>query len=139
MFVKVHERFIRLMSGVEHLTDKLSEVKIDTPPIPLSEDTVVDVLAQCEQKLKMLMKGQNAADQDDAPVVRPQSVVRENNVRVKIEEHDLGDDLPMDNEDDGVDDEVMDRDDVKRNSSTVVDKATKRSKRGKAKGSRSGG
>ena len=46
----------------------------------------------------------------------------------------------QENDDEGVDDEVMDRDDVKRNSSTVVDKATKRHKRqGKAKGSRSQG
>ena len=342
-FLKVHEKFIRLMSGVEHLTDKLSEVKIDTPPIPLTEDTVVDVLAQCEQKLKTLMKvrprpapglrrpapshpiwpapsalllcvrpqrskscrawvcgggavtpspecsasgvargnsrgtqrrvgwagrhsptgpgmhdawgalpglrvlllfccaaqGQAAAAAAAAAgdeAARPQSAVREHNVRVKIEEHDLGDDLPMvraarsplhpdsctaqermpvrarahdcvtvcgsdvthsvwwcgahacwgestwsgiprtdartvlccvcvdlsakrrgtpamllrftlgfvaraqENDDEGVDDEVMDRDDVKRNSSTVVDKATKRHKRqGKAKGSRSQG
>ena len=33
---------------------------MDTPAIPLSEDTVVDVLAQCEQKLKMLTKGGSA-------------------------------------------------------------------------------
>lgn len=105
-----HDRFIRAMSGVEHLCDKLSEVKIDTPAIPLSEDTVVDVLAQCEQKLKMLIKGGltlrdliGAGGADDG---RPGSAVREHNVRVKIEDHEMGDDLPLENDDEAVDDEV---------------------------------
>ena len=47
----------------------------------------------------------------------------------------MNDDLPLDNEDDGVDDEVMDREDVKRNSTSIVDKSKK--KRG-TKGSKSG-
>ena len=140
-YKEVHDKFIHAMSGVEHLCEKLAEVKMDTPAIPLSEDTVVDVLAQCEQKLKMLMKGGSTirdlmggqAGEDGA---RPGSAVREHNVRVKIEDNELNDDLPLDNEDDGVDDEVMDRDDVKRNSSVIVDKSKKRKG---TKGSRSGG
>ena len=134
-----HDRFIRAMSGVEHLCDKLSEVKIDTPAIPLSEDTVVDVLAQCEQKLKMLIKGgltlrdligQQAGDDGS-------SAVREHNVRVKIEEGEMGDDLPIENDDEAVDDEIMDRDDVKRNAQTMLDKSNKKGKR--TKGSKSSG
>lgn len=135
-----HDRFIRAMSGVEHLCDKLQEVKIDTPAIPLSEDTVVDVLAQCEQKLKMLIKGGlslrdlvGGSSGDD----RPGSAVREHNVRVKIEDHEMGDDMPLENDDEVVDDEVMDRDEVKRNAQTVLDKSSKKSKR--TKGSKSAG
>jgi hypothetical protein len=136
-----HDRFIRAMSGVEHLCDKLSEVKIDTPAIPLSEDTVVDVLAQCEQKLKMLIKGgltlRDLIGQQAGDDGRPGSAVREHNVRVKIEDHEMGDDLPIENDDEAVDDEVMDRDDVKRNAQTVLDKSNKKGKR--TKGSKSSG
>jgi|EP01047_Picozoa_sp_COSAG01_P035629 chromosome segregation ATPase len=139
-YKEVHDKFIHTMSGVEHLCEKLAEVKMDTPAIPLSEDTVVDVLAQCEQKLKMLMKGGSTirdlmAGGQGGEDGRPGSAVREHNVRVKIEENDMNDDLPLDNEDDGVDDEVMDREDVKRNSTSIVDKSKK--KRG-TKGSKSG-
>eukprot|EP01050_Picozoa_sp_SAG11_P004222 SAG11_NODE_263_length_11526_cov_23.830314_6_plen_545_part_00 len=138
-----HDRFIRAMSGVEHLCDKLSEVKIDTPAIPLSEDTVVDVLAQCEQKLKMLIKGGLTlrdlvgAGGGGAEDGRPGSAVREHNVRVKIEDHEMGDELPIENDDEAVDDEVMTSEDVKRNAQTVLDKSHKKSKR--TKGSKSSG
>ena len=37
---------------------------------------------------------------------RPGSAVREHNVRVKIEDNELNDDLPLEGDDDGVDDEV---------------------------------
>ena len=97
---------------MEHLCEKLAEVKMDTPAIPLSEDTVVDVLAQCEQKLKMLIKGGSAirdlmgGSGGMAEGERPGSAVREHTVRVKIEDNELNDDLPLEGDDDGVDDEV---------------------------------
>ena len=68
---------------------------------------------------------------------RPGSAVREHNVRVKIEDNELNDDLPLEGDDDGVDDEVMDRDDVKRNSTAAMDKDKKKHKRGKGSTSRS--
>ena len=111
-YKEVHDKFIQAMSGVEHLCEKLAEVKMDTPAIPLSEDTVVDVLAQCEQKLKMLIKGGSAirdlmgGSAGMAEGERPGSAVREHNVRVKIEDNELNDDLPLEGDDDGVDDEV---------------------------------
>lgn len=40
-----------LQAGIEHLSDKLEGLKLDVPNIALTEDTVVDVLAQGEQKL----------------------------------------------------------------------------------------
>ena len=50
-----YERLARVVvdmkAGIEHLTDKLEAVKLDLPAIPMSDDTVVDVLAQAEQKL----------------------------------------------------------------------------------------
>ena len=142
-YKEVHDKFIQAMSGVEHLCEKLAEVKMDTPAIPLSEDTVVDVLAQCEQKLKMLIKGGSAirdlmgGSAGMAGGERPGSAVREHNVRVKIEDNELNDDLPLEGDDDGVDDEVMDRDDVKRNSTAAMDKDKKKHKRGKGSTSRS--
>lgn len=50
-----YERLSRVLvdmkAGIGHLTDKLKVMKMDAPAIPLSDDTVVDVLRRAEQKL----------------------------------------------------------------------------------------
>jgi hypothetical protein len=50
-YEKVAKTLIAMKAGIEHLADKLEGIKLDAPPVELTDDTVVEVLAQCESKL----------------------------------------------------------------------------------------
>ena len=43
--------FVDIRAGIEHMSDKLEPVKLDQPAVPVSDDTIVDVMYQCESKL----------------------------------------------------------------------------------------
>ena len=43
--------FVDIRAGIEHMSDKLEPVKLDQPAVPVSDDTIVDVMLQCDQKL----------------------------------------------------------------------------------------
>lgn len=42
---------VAMKAGIEHLADKLEGIKLEVPDVPLTDESLVDVLAQSEQKL----------------------------------------------------------------------------------------
>uniref|UniRef100_A0A7S3CVB4 ODAD1 central coiled coil region domain-containing protein n=1 Tax=Palpitomonas bilix TaxID=652834 RepID=A0A7S3CVB4_9EUKA len=62
-----YERIARILidvkAGIEHLSDKLESVKIDAAPIPLTDETLVEVLLQAEQKLIKLVEAVNVEEE----------------------------------------------------------------------------
>ena len=50
-FETVHKLLVGIKAGTEHLSDRLDGIRAEAPPPPMSDETVVEVLATCEQKL----------------------------------------------------------------------------------------
>jgi len=133
---------IDVKAGTEHLSDKLDGIKIEAPNIPISDETVVEVLSQCEQKLvKTLDVFQGDEDAarnafNDMEKVKGLGLedIPENNMRIESnlygDEEELTDD---EDEDDGNDqDPLPDRDFLKNKAQDHMDKSLgKKSKRGK--------
>ena len=47
----MHKLLVGIKAGTEHLSDRLDGIRAEAPPPPMSDETVVEVLATCEQKL----------------------------------------------------------------------------------------
>mmetsp|Transcript_65171 Transcript_65171/g.157755 ORF Transcript_65171/g.157755 Transcript_65171/m.157755 type:complete len:597 (+) Transcript_65171:202-1992(+) len=62
-----YERLARILinvkAGIDHLCDKLESVR-EGPPLRMSDDTIVDVMYQCEQTLVQLLGGIKTAQRD---------------------------------------------------------------------------
>jgi len=145
--------FVDIRAGIEHMSDKLEPVKLDQPAVPVSDDTIVDVMLQCDQKLIKMFgvvgdqddgpgspgeaspsrgspRGSTRADRDVHPAA--EGGAANYNVRVALEEVD--DVLGGDDDDDeleGMEPGVLGREEMKKNASNMLDKAT--SKKGKKK------
>merc|ERR1719231_1553160 len=50
-YLRMTKVFIDIRVGIEHMADKLEPVKLDVPPVPISDETIVDVMLQCDSKL----------------------------------------------------------------------------------------
>ena len=50
-FETVNKLLVAMKAGTEHLVDSLDGITSQAPPPPMSDETVVEVLATCEQKL----------------------------------------------------------------------------------------
>jgi len=149
--------FVDIRAGIEHMSDKLEPVKLDQPAVPVSDDTIVDVMYQSESKLlKMFGVVGELEEQTPAADARDQysrgstrgsmrasaadlhpaadGGAANYNVRVALEEVDefgAGDD--EEDEIDGVE-RLMGRDEMKKAASTMLDKATAKKKGKKGKG-----
>ena len=55
-YERVAKIVINVKAGIEHLYDKMSIFKSDMQQISMSDETVVDILKQCESKLMLLME-----------------------------------------------------------------------------------
>ena len=66
--------FIDIRVGIEHLADKLEPVKLDTPPVPVSDDTIVHVMLQRQSKLTKLFDA--AASLPEQELDRPITAAR---------------------------------------------------------------
>mmetsp|Transcript_10765 Transcript_10765/g.22417 ORF Transcript_10765/g.22417 Transcript_10765/m.22417 type:complete len:548 (-) Transcript_10765:362-2005(-) len=64
-YEKVAKTLIAMKAGIEHLGDKLEGIKVDSPHIPLTDDTMVEVLAQCEEKLVKTFEELKASDETE--------------------------------------------------------------------------
>mgnify|MGYP001250346639 CR=1 FL=1 len=142
--------FVDIRAGIEHMSDKLEPVKLDQPAVPVSDDTIVDVMYQCESKLlKMFGVVGEIDDEPPSPEAKPMrasasrasaaptdtgDAAHNYNVRVALEEVD---DAFGDDDDDegmeGMEANVLTRDDMKKNAESMLDKATNK-KKGKKKG-----
>ena len=161
---RLTKTFVDIRAGIEHMADKLEPVKLDVPSVPISDDTIVDVTLQCEQKLLKMFNVVGDLD-DEAPATpRSRGVSRGEsrasisrpgttephpaaeggaanyNVRVALEEVD--DLLGADDDDDELDTmeggTVPGREDMKKNAEAMLDKAANKGKK-KSKGGKFAG
>jgi len=131
---------INVKAGIEHLAEKLENVKIDAPPIAVSDDTIVDVLNQCEQKLlKMVesLQAQQEEDEIESPEAKNLSAdegdAQENayNCRIKLPAGALDEDDSDEDYEEDLEEDVPDRGTMKKLSTMMLDKASKKTKKKK--------
>jgi len=164
-YERLNKSHIAMKAGVGHLQEKLELIRdeVGGRQIQLSDDTLVDVMRECEVVLFNLVKrikaGQDSIHKDrlvdlmDEPVPksRPESAVdidenelsssRPYNQRIALsfdEYEDAatgGGGMDMDDEDD-IDDDELTRDKVKRVSKQITDAIDKKKKKPKKKGDR---
>nr|XP_056721612.1 outer dynein arm-docking complex subunit 3 [Euleptes europaea] len=137
---KVTRLLLNAKSGVEHLASKVQHLKLDggvsisTQPDEKSNDYVLDLLGQTEEKLLNLMK--SLGDRDQAELLRRIEEVEFHskmerrlpsyNTRVKLPAAQKQD-MYYDEDDSGEDDsEVVTRAALKRQSQQIIEAKTKR-------------
>jgi len=145
--------FVDVRAGIEHMADKLDPVKLEQPSVPVSDDTIVDVMLQCDQKLIKMFNVVGELEEDPpSPEAGPspsrgstrgsarggevhpaaEGGAANYNVRVALEEID--DLAAADDEDDeieGMEPDVLGREDMKKMHGAMLDKATSKSKKKK--------
>ena len=133
---------VAVKAGIQHLAERLEGVKLEEPPLVLTDDNMVEVLMQCEQRLKIVLdaiKQEEEAlvrDLGEAALHKPSATLEQppviNNYRVK--DLDAAEEAPSEEEfEEDLEEEVVDRDALKKQSGTILDKATKKTKKRKGK------
>uniref|UniRef100_A0A7S1NA18 ODAD1 central coiled coil region domain-containing protein n=1 Tax=Eutreptiella gymnastica TaxID=73025 RepID=A0A7S1NA18_9EUGL len=135
-YERVAKIVINVKAGIEHLYDKLSIFKSDMQQMSMSDETVVDILKQCESKLMLLMEeamppGGASAGLEDLGMSNME--LPPNNRRIKLPtSEDEGDEELEDEEEE--EEDVLDRETVKKLASIAVARETKKLKKRKGKG-----
>lgn len=133
-YERVAKILINVKAGIEHLYDKLSVFKADMAHIQMADETVVDILKQCESKLLLLMEEAmpgGAAAQEEAPAANVE--LPPNNRRIKLPtSDDDADEVEEDEEEE--EEDVLDRETVKKLANIAVLRETKKLKKRKTKG-----
>ena len=135
---------ISVKAGVQHLAERLDGVKVDAPPpVAVGDASLVPVLQRCEAQLRVVLEAirqeeealvrdlGEAALQKTADVPAEPPVVNNNRVKEGMggeeeaaSEEEFEEDL---------EEEVVDRDALKKVSGQILDKATKKTKKRKGK------
>ena len=154
-YERIAKILINVKSGVEHLADKLEPITVEQEAVVMTDSTVVEVLAQCEAKLMRLMdsvEGDQPSQEQDVQGQEKMMTSQEiempaYNIRIQIP-HDADDDSGDEDMEEDDQEDVPDRDQVKKYSSLMLEKANKKHKRqrkrktdvgGGTKGTKSGG
>mmetsp|Transcript_3540 Transcript_3540/g.10329 ORF Transcript_3540/g.10329 Transcript_3540/m.10329 type:complete len:583 (-) Transcript_3540:6-1754(-) len=137
-YERIARVLINVKSGVEHLADKLEPISLDQDVVAMTDTTVVEVLEQCEAKLVRLMQGvegdtqQSAAEAElsatDKLGASQEVEMPAYNIRIQIP-HDADDDSGEEGAEEDDQEDVPDRDQVKKYSSLMLEKANKKQKR----------
>ena len=142
-FERLTKVLVAVKAGIQHLAERLEGVKLEEPPLVLTDDNMVEVLMQCEARLKIVL---DAIRQEEEALVRdlgeaalhkPSALPLEppviNNYRVR--DLEAAEEAPSEEEfEEDLEEEVVDRDALKKQSGTILDKATKKTKKKKRKG-----
>jgi len=141
-FERMGKMLIDMKAGIDHIGEKLAPIKLDNETtLEMSDETVEDVLQQCELKvLKLLSLTQHTDDDggrrqmDDDRYEERMLLRNQSDVRVKLtDKEDEGDD-DDDGFDEEMDDDVHHRKQVKYNSEQILEKQnTRNRKKGKKK------
>jgi len=143
-YLRMTKVFIDIRVGIEHMADKLEPVRLDVPPVPISDETIVDVMQQCDQKLMKMSDALSMlpADEIERPRTAPDALAAVHdggayNVRVALpgeEEEDEDED-----EDEGLEPEIPDRQMMKKLHGMMLDKANAKGKKKRRKFAAEGG
>merc|ERR1711977_506642 len=132
-FERMAKVLINVKAGVDHLADKLANIKLDREaPIEMSDETVEEVLSQCELKLSKLMSlthldsqpGRRQLKIDQAGYEEKMLNKSQSDVRIKLTDQ-AGDDAE--------EEDVWNRKHVKYNSEQILEKQQKKNRK-KVKG-----
>merc|ERR1719382_1219934 len=140
-YLRMTKVFIDIRVGIEHMADKLEPVRPDVPPVPISDETIVDVMQQCDAKL---MKMADAAplmpaDAADRPIATPDALLHEGgvyNVRVALPGEEEEEE---EEEEEGLEPEIPDRQMMKKLHGMMLDKANAKGKKKRRKFATDGG
>jgi len=141
-FERLTKVLVAVKAGIQHLSERLEGIKLEEPTLILTDDNMVEVLLQCEQRLKIVLdaiKQEEEAlvrDLGEAALHKPSSLPLEppviNNYRVK--DMEAMEDAPSEEEfEEDLEEEVVDRDSLKKQSGSILDKATKKTKKRRGK------
>eukprot|EP00667_Euglena_gracilis_P006862 EG_transcript_6931 len=135
-YERIAKILINAKAGIEHLYEKLSVFKSDMQHIAMTDETVVDILKQCESKLLLLMEeamppaGTTGSMED---LMASNIELPANNRRIKLPTSDDEHDDEQEDEEEEEED-VLDRETVKKLASIAVARETKKLKKRKTKG-----
>jgi len=145
-FERMAKMLINMKAGVGHLSEKLEIINLEggEAPIEMSDETVEEVLQQCELKLSKLMgrtrelddpdgKGR-AIKADDDKYEEKLLAKSASDVRVKLTDQEQDADDDDDDFEEEMDEDVWNRKHVKYNSEQIMEKQqTKNRKKAKGK------
>merc|ERR1712072_910440 len=134
---------INLKAGINHIADKLKHIKLDgESPIEMSDETVEEVLSQCELKLSKLMSlthldqqpGRRQLKIDTAGYEEKMLAKSQSDVRIKLNDQDQDADEDDDDFEEEMDEDVWNRKHVKYNSEQILEKQHKKNRKKAKKG-----
>merc|ERR1711934_288679 len=129
---------INMKAGINHIADKLKHIKLDgETPIEMSDETVEEVLSQCELKLSKLMSlthldqqaGRRQIKIDTAEYEEKMLNKSQSDVRIKINDQDADADEDDDDFEEEQDEDVWNRKHVKYNSEQILEKQHKKNRK----------
>merc|ERR1711959_368326 len=132
-YERIAKVLVNVKAGVQHLYERLDSVPASAAPITtMNDDTVVDVLTQCEEKLMKVLETIAKVDDTDMSDREAASPDVEDlpayNIRVALPSMD-DEDLSDSDLDEEEGDDVPDRDQMKKMSFLTLEKATKKTRK----------
>merc|ERR1711959_401727 len=125
-YERIAKVLVNVKAGVQHLYDKLEAITVGQPPITtMNDDTVVDVLTQCEEKLMKVLETIAKVEDETTPAKPDAEDLPAYNIRVALPSMD-DEDLSDSDLDEEEGDDVPDRDQMKKMSFLTLEKATKK-------------
>merc|ERR1719359_760879 len=145
-FERMAKMLINMKAGIGHLAEKLTIINLEggEAPIEMSDETVEEVLQQCELKLSKLMSRTRDLDDpdgrgraikmDDEKYEDKLLAKSSSDVRVKLHDQEQDADDDDDDFEEEMDEDVWNRKHVKYNSEQIMEKQqTKNRKKAKGK------
>merc|ERR1719199_1885157 len=144
-FERMAKMLINMKAGIGHLAEKLTIINLEggEAPIEMSDETVEEVLQQCELKLSKLLSITREVDDSDS---RGRAVANDeaweekllsraaSDVRVKLADQEADGDDDDDDFEEEMDEDVWNRKNVKYNAAKMMEEQqTKMRKKGKKK------
>jgi len=136
-FERTAKLLIDMKSGIGHLAEKMGPIRLDgETTIPMTDETVEEVLQQCELKVSKLQDMAHEDDVNDARQLVDDDLYEEklllksqSGARIRLAEKEEDGDGESDDFDEDMDEDVLQRDQVKHNSITIMNKVNSKNKK----------
>jgi len=143
-FERIAKMLIDMKAGIDHMGEKLSSIKLENETtLEMSDETVEEVLQQCELKVSKLLSLTHNLEDDPSDRKRMLDEERyeeklmlrsQSDARIKLSDKDEDADDDDDAFEEEMDEDVWHRKQVKYNSEQILEKQqTKNKKKGKKK------